>query len=238
MLTRKVKLVFEIAKTVKTTADAVKAIEETGTGQFIGRVFGGVFEDSLGMIGDAIKFKRIEFYERHVQKTKDNLKERGIDWQNSNLNPVPPKIAIPVFERASLEDNDELHTLWSNLLANAMDPNFRGDIKSRHVAILKEMEPLDLKILDACYIEKMKNNPKNSLDEVMFEKVKVIEKFALSEHVVEVAILNLIRLGCVKGGNVRTSLSFGDMNGTIYQGTAKFTLSALGVELCMAAMSQ
>jgi len=42
--------ITEVLKVIKTTADAVKAIEDTGTGQFVGRVFGGILEDSLGMV--------------------------------------------------------------------------------------------------------------------------------------------------------------------------------------------
>ena len=196
--------ITEVLKVIKTTADAVKAIEDTGTGQFVGRVFGGILEDSLGMVGDAIKFKRIELYEKHVHKTKENLKNRGIDWERDGLKTVSPKIAIPVFERASLEDDDDLHTLWSNLLANAMDPNFKGDIKSRHVAILKELEPLDLRVLSTCYTEKMANHARKCLDKVLFDKIKIVESFGQSEQAVEVSILNLMRLGCVKGGNIIT----------------------------------
>jgi len=194
---------------------------------------------ALVWFGDAIKFKRIELYEKHVHKTKENLKNRGIDWERDGLKTVSPKIAIPAFERASLEDDDDLHTLCSNLLANAMDPNFKGDIKSRHVAILKELEPLDLRVLSTCYTEKMANHERERLDEVLFDKIKIVESFGQSEQAVEVSILNLMRLGCVKGGNIIThGLTFGDMPNTVYTGTNRFTISMLGVELCRGAMSK
>jgi hypothetical protein len=228
--------VTELANTVKTTADAIKAVEETGTGKFVGRVFGGMLENGLGMVGDAIKFKRIELYERHVQKTKDNLKERGIDWERDELKTVKPKVAIPVFENASLEDDDDLHTLWSNLLANAMDPNYRSDIKSVHIAIVKDLDATDVKLLRDCYEQtKLISRP---YDDILFDKLKVASKLHLSEENIEISLLNLMRLGCIKPGNVITKgLSFGGgMHNTVYKGTDQFNMSKLGASLCKAAI--
>ncbi len=228
--------VTELAKAVKTTAEAVEAIEKTNTGKFVGRVFGGILEDGLGMVGDAIKFKRIELYERHVQKTKENLAQRGIDWERDDVRVVPPKIAIPVFENASLEEAEDLHTHWSNLLANAMDPSFEFDIKIRHVAILKEMEPLDLRILSECYKGIGKRYSVHKLNEKLFDKYSFVKKFGIDENDAETSILNLMRLGCAKGGNIEVDfVSFGDMNNTIYTGTKLFSISLLGVQLCEAA---
>ena len=51
-----------------TTAKAVEKIEKTGTGKFIGKVFGEVIENGIGMVGDAIKFKRFELHVSHVEK--------------------------------------------------------------------------------------------------------------------------------------------------------------------------
>ncbi len=227
------------AEVVKTTVDAIKAVEETGTGKFVGRVFGGMLENSLGLVGDAIKFKRIEFYERHVHKTKENLKRRGIDWERDDLKTVKPKVAIAVFENASFEEDDDLHTLWSNLLANAMDPNFTGDIALRHVSILKEMEPLDLRVLQVCYLGKVNNHSNDDFDNVLFSKANLIQDLKISDTEIEVAILNLMRLGCVKGGMiVNDAFILNDTPNSIYLGTSKFTVSLLGVELCKAALTQ
>jgi len=35
---------------------------------------------------------------------------------------VPPKVLFPLLEGASFEDNEDLHTMWAALLANAADP--------------------------------------------------------------------------------------------------------------------
>ncbi len=185
----------------------------------------------------AIKFKRFELYLRHVQKTKDNLEKRGINLDADATRAVPPKIALPIFENASLEDDDELHTLWSNLLANAMDPNFIGDVKSKHVSILKELEPLDLRVLHSCYEEKIKYRADKKFDEALFDKAKIVAVFGIADDLIEVALLSLMRQGCIKGGNIKTNLSFGDTPNTIYTGTNSFSVSLLGAELCRAALT-
>jgi hypothetical protein len=55
-----------------------------------------------------------------------------------------------------LEKDDELHILWPKLLANALDPNFSGDISFMHVSLLKERMPLSVKILHIFLIQKPK----------------------------------------------------------------------------------
>lgn len=39
-------------------------------------------------------------------------------------NEVPSKLLFPLLEGASFEENEDLHTMWAALLANASSPNW------------------------------------------------------------------------------------------------------------------
>ena len=233
-----VEAVKDIADVAGSTAKAIENIEKTGTGRFIGRVFGEVIENGVGMVGDAIKFKRFELHFRHVEKTKENLKKRGVDWDVDPMKTVPPKVAIPIFENASLEEDDGLHTLWSNLLANALDKNSQLEVNRVQVSILKELEPIDVLILKMVFSEKMGRFPDKELSEIRFEKKKIAQAVGADIKAVEMSLLNLMRVSCIKPGLVETEgISFGGFKNTVYQGTDFFHLSELGVALCLAAMT-
>ena len=84
--------------------EGAKAIQETA--KATGKAIDGL-----------LKYYRIERAALLATKTEERLRKRGIE----TTVPVAPKMAIPLIENATLEDDDELHTLWANLLANAVN---------------------------------------------------------------------------------------------------------------------
>ena len=222
----------DVEKTVKSSL-----IEfSSDTAKFLAQVFGETITDGVGIIGDKIKYNRyIRAADLH-QKASKNLKRKGI--KPETYRPIAAKIGIPLLENASLEEDDELHTLWSKLLANALDPNFSGDISFMHVSLLKEMMPLDVKILLIIFNTKNQKFSTTKLDEVSFSKAEIAQSLYTNTHKIEISLLNLMRLGCIKGGNVKTEgIKFGGMPNTVYLGTEEIHLSALGFELCTAAIA-
>ena len=62
-------------------------------------------------------------------------------------NAVPIKLLFPLLEGASLEENEDLHTMWAALLANAASPTKKGEVRPGFVAILRQMAPDEAKLL-------------------------------------------------------------------------------------------
>ena len=60
---------------------------------------------------------------------------------------VPIKILFPLLEGASLEESEDLHTMWAALLANAASPNAAGNVRPGFIAILREMSPDEAELL-------------------------------------------------------------------------------------------
>jgi hypothetical protein len=223
-------------KTLKAVPNTLIELEKSKTAQFLGRVFGDTIENGVGIIGDRLKHMRLNQAVKLHKKTEKALKAKGVEPKDYRK--LAAKIGIPLIENATLEENEELHTLWANLLANALDPNFSGDISIMHVSLLKEMMPVDVKILHMIYNEKQQHRwLKSKLDDVRFSRALIAKSLKTDIDKIEISLLNLMRLGCIKGGNIKTGgIKIGNTSNTIYLGTEEVHLSALGVELCEAAI--
>jgi Abortive infection alpha len=62
-------------------------------------------------------------------------------------NVVPDKLLLPIFEGMSMEDDEDLHTMWAALLANAATPEGSESVRPGFAAILREMAPDEAKVL-------------------------------------------------------------------------------------------
>jgi hypothetical protein len=60
---------------------------------------------------------------------------------------VPIKLLFPLLEGASLEENEDLHTMWAALLANAASPEKVEKVRPGFIAILKQMAPDEASLL-------------------------------------------------------------------------------------------
>jgi hypothetical protein len=60
---------------------------------------------------------------------------------------VPIKILFPLLEGASLEENEDLHTMWATLLANAASSAKSDLVRPGFIAILRQMAPDEASLL-------------------------------------------------------------------------------------------
>ncbi len=195
--------IIEGAKAVQEAAKATgKVVDGLGdAGKFLGRVFGPLVVNGVGIIADRVKFYRIEQAIKLSEKTKKILKDRGIEDQTRS---VHPKIAIPLIENATLEDNETLHSLWAQLLANAMDPNYKHDITPMHVSIMKELQPNDVIILSTILQFIKKADRFNFIYHFKLTRshvthlVRKFKNIELSNKDVDLSFLNLERLSIIK----------------------------------------
>src|ERR1017187_9491094 len=64
---------------------------------------------------------------------------------------VPIKLLFPLLEGASLEENEDLHTMWAALLANASSPSKGENVRPGFIAVLKQMAPDEAMLLKWIY---------------------------------------------------------------------------------------
>lgn len=65
--------------------------------------------------------------------------------------PVPGRILFPLLDYASVEEDDELRAKWAALLANAGSPGPENRILPGYVEILRQLIPVQVKVLDWIY---------------------------------------------------------------------------------------
>ena len=61
---------------------------------------------------------------------------------------VPIKLLFPLLDGASLEEDEDLHTMWSRLLASAASPENTNRVRPAYIAVLRQLAPDELAILN------------------------------------------------------------------------------------------
>jgi abortive infection alpha-like protein len=124
--------------------EIVKALRDSGS--YVADILGDLPRDLLGLlIGDRVKARRIEKAVIVWEKTKERLR----DWNVPETEPPSRKFAIPILEAAVDEDNEDLQDLLARLLATAMDPARRDEMRQAFVETVKQMDPMDALVLEA-----------------------------------------------------------------------------------------
>lgn len=196
------KAIQEVAKATKTGIEATEKL-----GRFVSRITNEPIETIMGILNDRLQFMRWERRLRLVERAKEILDKRKIE---GHIRIIPPKLALPIVENASLEENNELQDLWANLLASALDPNFTGTIRSAYIDIIKQLEVVDAHVLNVVYEEYKREsveNPKytyfpnygitKSPVEYAVPDSTIQERLQVESGVYENSIDNLIRVRCI-----------------------------------------
>lgn len=217
-----------------------KAIDKLGP--WVHSVIGEPTTELAGMWVDRLKFLRAKRGLELMERWKSMLEERGI----KSPQPVPPKLAIPIIENASLEDDDELFDLWATLLTTAADPKTeKGSVRSAFVGIIQELEPEDAKILDAIYqaLESVQSLPFAIVSNRLFALLSRDGRLSISKEAFRVSIENLIRLRCLSEFVEKKAIAIDDGRHSPYvenvsfsHGSASLKLTPLGrafVQACI-----
>lgn len=186
------KAVQEIAKT---TSKGIEATEKLGG--FLAKYVNEPFETLTGMLSDKLHFMRWERQLRFTDRAKEKIKERNLE---NNFRIVPPKLALPIIENASLEENDELQDLWANLLVSTLDPNFDRTLRTAFIDILKQLEIVDVHVLNLVYsqcVESSENNSEFVFFKSAVSREYIIEKLKIDEKTYESSVDNLMRVRCI-----------------------------------------
>lgn len=196
--------VNEVAKATqelaKTTAVAIDATSKLGA--FVARVIGEPVDVTVGILSDKLKFMRWERQMRLHDRWKAILHERGI---KNTSHVLSPKLALPIIENASLEEDDVLQDLWADLLATAMDPERCDNLRAAYIEILRQLEALDVTILYNSYKQYVDFLNKKSYwrdgwtTPTYFELdvFRLSHESNVSNKAYEISIDNLMRVRCL-----------------------------------------
>src|ERR1035437_6562922 len=162
----------EIAKAIQEAAKlGEKGLEIADkAGSFFAKILKEPAEEISGMINDKLRFIRWKRLVQIADEVNKILEGKNITDTRS----VPPKIALPILEEATLEEDPNLQNLWNHLLANAMDPKFNDEIRYGFIEMIKGITGLEAKLLYEFYqILKSKN---------ILEPIENVTEFSLTKE--------------------------------------------------------
>lgn len=234
----------EIAKTAGKAIDAGR-----GLGGWLDKIFGEAIEESVGQLWtDRIRERRIastiyswERLETLLHKTQKRLHRKGI----IQFRIPPAKVILPLLENATLEDEDDLQTLWAQLLATSLDAKSEQTHR-KFVSILSDLTSEDAKVLRALWTEwQLTDKEKETKDSTLRYGPGIDGIYSHSEA----AIVTLNRLGLIAPAymKIRTFEPGGhDIHGDwgptqddvmIYGDLSSVVLTKLGEAFCKAVIS-
>ena len=126
---------------------------------------------------------------------------------------------MPRFvDAVSLEGDEVIQEMWARLLANASDPGQNLDLNKLLISLLKELEPIDVKILD--YFSRQGWRQVREVEGISSENIG--SELGIDESILTTSLHNLARLqliGSVRGatwGTIDVGLGVGDPHSTFY----------------------
>jgi hypothetical protein len=159
------------------TALTKKVLEPVGG--LIKRIAGPLADEVGESLALVARPYRIKLSLKMFQKTQRMLEEAGLTPQA-----VPPRLFLPMVEAASIENDEDLHTKWSALLATAASSPDR--VHPSFIEILKQLTPDDARLLDKFYTA------------TKDESHRWLNQLLLGEDQYGIPFQNLMRLGLIQ----------------------------------------
>lgn len=183
MIDEEAKAAQEIAKATGKGIDAVQRL-----GGFLDQVFGASLKEWGGSIHDRIKVYRFKNMLRLQDKVEAIYRQRLLEGKTT---PLPLRSALPLLEKAALEDDEAILSLWAALIANASDPQKRLNVRKIYIDIISSLEPVDAAVLQ-------------HLRTSQLTMIELLNAMKVSSEELYISAQNLARLGCIRQEFVET----------------------------------
>lgn len=193
----------ESAKAVQEVAKTAGQLVTTGEklGSFVARFISGTLEQVSGIVEDRFKYMRWERQQRLMLRAEEFMRRKRMAGPSR---PVPLSLALPLFEAASLEENDELQDRFAALLVNAADGNAGFEVRRAFVSMLEQLSPVEARILDLIYrLPPQQARAEGVRTTLLPMEARIsqgeFDESGLSDDIA-LALANLERLGCLRAG--------------------------------------
>ena len=103
---------------------------------------------------------------------------------------------MPIIQNSSLEQDENMQNKWANMLANAATGNV--EVSPNYAAILNELSPIEVSILDKIYQEVNKEHDYQKRKLLQFDANKLKTILSVTEERMDLIIENLFRLNVLQ----------------------------------------
>lgn len=199
------KAVEEVAKAIQEGAklgqDGVKLAHAIG--HSFDHYFGSAAIEMGYWVHDRVRLARLKIVGHQMDLVAKILTRRGVE----KVSQIPFRVAAPLVEEMSLEDDEFLQRMWAGLLANSLDPGNDTEPRRNYVRILGGLDPLDAKLLSFLSRqgwELMKAswapnaNIRDDVGPQGFTVKRLSEELGVDESEVRASLLNLFSVGCIR----------------------------------------
>jgi len=166
-----------------------------GNPDTIAKFFSGIvpdfIKDGVGILSDQVKFWRWNNQVNIITKAQTKIDASGLDKKQ-----IPLKVLVPIIENSSLEQDENMQDKWANMLANAATGNV--EISPNYAAILNELSPIEVSILDKIYQEVNKETDYQKRKNFQFDANKLKTMLDITEEKTDLIIENLFRLNVLQ----------------------------------------
>lgn len=153
-------------------------------------MLGPAATELAGAFGDQVKHWRdMRRLERAIDSIK-LLQERGIPPKA-----IDPSLLFPILDAASLTDDEDLKASWAAMLANAADPESASTVLPSFPAILCQLTPLDVAILDVVRAASANRELVGGDSVTVVERKHIQQEFGIDRTRYLIVYDNLMRLG-------------------------------------------
>jgi hypothetical protein len=141
-------------------------------------------------LGDALASPVVDWQKRRVIRAQALIQDAASQLEVSGIEPVPVpgRVLMPLLERGSLEEHEELRKKWANLLASAASPGTQ--VPPGFVSILGDLAPLEAMLLDIAFEQHAQGDDKDIIASTICE-----DELGMNPLEAESAIGNIERLG-------------------------------------------
>ena len=187
------------------------------------RLLGPAADEAGLVLRDFVLEYRSKRFRRFIDRTREM-------FGDLTAQPLPLKILLPIFENASLEDDDDLQDRWAALLVNS------SKAKNSLIGaaeILKQLNSLEVLLLQMCYESFRPLNRPNPTDPmpvggiilkwngVLIQNYNFPMPAGAATHEITVMLTNLQRLGLLTTPSLMVN---GGINERIYLTSLAFEL--------------
>ena len=185
---------------------AIEAIKE-----FLEKIVGPVAEETGLLLQDKVRNYRLVNQIKMLSKAQNMLNDAGI-----NPTSIPFRTLLPLLEGAALEDDENMSTKWAALLDKEDNPNSQNKIFPGFPYILRQLSPLEAKLIDSIYNMYVQQAvPRSQWIEIGANRESIIKAVNISREEYDLITDNLIRLGLCSGEG--TKLNFIEKKEQIFQ---------------------
>ncbi len=182
-----------------------------------------VDSDFVGLIGGS----QVRYWQwNNLTKIAEKVRQRS---KELNLNPqkIAPKFVKEFFDNASLEENDDMQDMWTNLLLNqATDKS----VNVYYISILNKLDPAEARLLSVLYSQSNSTTNTTFLFASVLKAFPNINSLDLKIMIYKLYSFNILRPPLMEG------IGAADANGDIYrpplETTDSFRFSDMGLDFC------